>query len=230
MQPLGNRRVLQRVAELSGSGAAEKEAGTQAWQQRFIGGGLAGKLCDRMPGRHWSATACATPATVGLEALLGRSAGRFCVGDEVTMADALLVPQVRRVERHVACRRVECRCPGWAGLAGGQRAAVRARPGALPHRRTRQRGAARAARAPAGGSSGATGRHSTPQHLNLSRLLSIETQVVSIHPEYLYVLLSGEQLDGSHHGIGRYHTNLTNLKGPVWGGQPELAREMCALS
>ena len=30
----------------------------------------------------------------GLETLLVRSAGRYCVGDDVTMADALLVPQV----------------------------------------------------------------------------------------------------------------------------------------
>jgi maleylacetoacetate isomerase len=38
--------------------------------------------------RHWIAEGFA-----GLEALLARSAGTYCVGDEVTLADAYLEPQ-----------------------------------------------------------------------------------------------------------------------------------------
>lgn len=45
MQPLGNRRVLRRVAQLGTQGPPDKaaaDAATTAWQHEFIGGGLAG--------------------------------------------------------------------------------------------------------------------------------------------------------------------------------------------
>jgi len=35
----------------------------------------------------------------GLEKILSQSAGQFCVGDELTMADLCLVPQVRNARR-----------------------------------------------------------------------------------------------------------------------------------
>lgn len=96
MQPLGNRRVLKHVARLGAAAAAAPSsspslplqtneasvaraagaARVAAWQAEFIGGGLS-----------------------GLEALLSRSAGVYSVGDSVTMADALLVPQVANVRR-----------------------------------------------------------------------------------------------------------------------------------
>jgi maleylacetoacetate isomerase len=72
MQPLGNLCVLKRVAGALPEGATpeERAAARDAWA------------------RHWI-----TEGFVGLEALLARSAGRFCVGDEVTLADAYLEPQ-----------------------------------------------------------------------------------------------------------------------------------------
>lgn len=75
MQPVGNLRVLNHVAQLTaadGDGAAKLARKTD-WQQHFMPLGLA-----------------------GLEALLCRPgyAGKYCVGDDVTMADAFLVPQV----------------------------------------------------------------------------------------------------------------------------------------
>ncbi|XP_016981837.2 probable maleylacetoacetate isomerase 1 [Drosophila rhopaloa] len=38
----------------------------------------------------------------GLEKVLSQSAGKFCVGDELTMADICLVPQVRNARRYKA--------------------------------------------------------------------------------------------------------------------------------
>ncbi|XP_017010941.2 probable maleylacetoacetate isomerase 1 isoform X1 [Drosophila takahashii] len=38
----------------------------------------------------------------GLEKILSQSAGKFCVGDELTMADICLVPQVRNARRYKA--------------------------------------------------------------------------------------------------------------------------------
>jgi maleylpyruvate isomerase len=44
--------------------------------------------------RHWIAE-----SFISLEALLGESAGRYCFGDELTIADVFLVPQVYNARR-----------------------------------------------------------------------------------------------------------------------------------
>jgi maleylacetoacetate isomerase len=76
-QPLQNLRVLKHVASLLAEREpAEREAQRQAWARRYIGAGLE-----------------------ALERLLAASAGRFCVGDEVTLADLHLVPQVYNAAR-----------------------------------------------------------------------------------------------------------------------------------
>jgi len=76
-QPLQNLRVLKHVMSLFAEReAAEREAQRQEWAQRYIVAGLE-----------------------ALESLLAASAGRFCVGDEVTLADLHLVPQVYNAER-----------------------------------------------------------------------------------------------------------------------------------
>lgn len=80
IQPVGNLRVLNRLAELDGGAgdAAVKGARKAEWARHFIALGFR-----------------------GLEALLARPgyAGAFCVGDAVTMADAFLVPQVYNAVR-----------------------------------------------------------------------------------------------------------------------------------
>jgi len=76
-QPLQNLRVLKHVASLFAEREpAEREAQRQEWAQRYIAAGLE-----------------------ALESLLAASAGRFCVGDEVTLADLHLVPQVYNAVR-----------------------------------------------------------------------------------------------------------------------------------
>jgi len=71
-QPLQNLRVLKQVAGFfADREPAEREAQRLAWARGYIGAGLA-----------------------AVERLLGASAGRFCVGDSVTLADAHLAPQV----------------------------------------------------------------------------------------------------------------------------------------
>ena len=72
IQPLGNRAVLKRVAGALPEGASpeERAAARDAWA------------------RHWIAEGFAA-----LEALLANGAGRFCVGDELTLADVFLEPQ-----------------------------------------------------------------------------------------------------------------------------------------
>lgn len=67
-QPIQNLRVLQHVEKETGS--PDKKA---AWANHWITKGLA-----------------------GVEAAIKGSAGTCCVGDEVTIADICLVPQVRR--------------------------------------------------------------------------------------------------------------------------------------
>ena len=76
-QPLQNLRVLKHVAGLFAEREpAEREAQRLAWARAYIGAGLE-----------------------ALERLLAASAGRFCVGDAVTLADAHLVPQVYNAVR-----------------------------------------------------------------------------------------------------------------------------------
>jgi maleylacetoacetate isomerase len=75
IQPVQNLRVLKTVASFF-SDPAEKEARKAAWAAGVIGGGFA-----------------------GLEAVLAASAGAHAVGDDVTMADVFIVPQVYNAER-----------------------------------------------------------------------------------------------------------------------------------
>ena len=71
-QPRQNLRVLKHVAGLFAEREpAEREAQRLAWARRYIAAGLE-----------------------ALEALMATSAGRFSVGDAVSLADAHLVPQV----------------------------------------------------------------------------------------------------------------------------------------
>ena len=72
VQPLGNLCVLKRVAGLlpEAATAEERAAAREGWARHFIAAGFA-----------------------GLEALLAGCAGRYCVGDEVSLADAYLEPQ-----------------------------------------------------------------------------------------------------------------------------------------
>lgn len=71
-QPLQNLRIQKYLKHE----AKFDEAGVKAWLETFVGGALA-----------------------VVEKLLGRSAGRFCVGDAPTIADICLVPQVYAAAR-----------------------------------------------------------------------------------------------------------------------------------
>jgi maleylacetoacetate isomerase len=46
-------------------------------------------------GRHWI-----DRGFQGLEAILSATAGKYCVGNEITMADLCLVPQVYNANRY----------------------------------------------------------------------------------------------------------------------------------
>jgi maleylacetoacetate isomerase len=73
MQPLGNLHVLKHVAatlQAPDSSAEALAAAKTAWARHFLARGFA-----------------------GLEALLAQKAGKFSVGDSVTLADVFLVPQ-----------------------------------------------------------------------------------------------------------------------------------------
>lgn len=70
MQPLGNLVTIKYVASLVAD-PAEKEKQKELWIQTFYAAGFE-----------------------ALEALLREHAGTYSVGDEVTMADVFLVPQV----------------------------------------------------------------------------------------------------------------------------------------
>jgi maleylacetoacetate isomerase len=90
IHPLNNLRVLQHIKRAYGL----DEAGVNAWYRHWIEQGFA-----------------------RLEADLGRTAGRFCHGDMVTMADVCLVPQVANARRYncdlepyPTIRRVEKAC------------------------------------------------------------------------------------------------------------------------
>jgi maleylpyruvate isomerase len=72
IQPLQNLRVLQRLEREHGLDAA----GCRAWAGHFNTFGLQ-----------------------AFEALLRRSAGLYCVGDRITLADVLLVPQAYSARR-----------------------------------------------------------------------------------------------------------------------------------
>jgi maleylpyruvate isomerase len=69
IQPLQNLAVLQHVKRTL-------EADEKAWAQHWVGRGMD-----------------------ALETLVAQSAGRYCVGDEVTLADLCLVPQVFSARR-----------------------------------------------------------------------------------------------------------------------------------
>jgi maleylacetoacetate isomerase len=71
IQPVCNLRVVNHAVAASG-GAISQEG----WMQHFIAAGLA-----------------------DLEAMLGQTAGAFCHGDAVTLADICLVPQVYNARR-----------------------------------------------------------------------------------------------------------------------------------
>ena len=71
IQPVGNLRVLNQMAAHVVGGAEEKAAAKAEWLKHFITFGFE-----------------------ALEQLLQKSAGRYAVGDAVTLADAFLVPQV----------------------------------------------------------------------------------------------------------------------------------------
>ncbi len=73
IHPLNNLRVLQHLERELGCG----EATRLAWY------------------RHWVAEGFAPPET-----MLAGSAGRFCVGDQPTIADVCLVPQVYNARRY----------------------------------------------------------------------------------------------------------------------------------
>jgi maleylacetoacetate isomerase len=75
MQPVQNLRVLKRVAGLF-EDAATGAAARDAWAKAVVSSGLE-----------------------GLEALLRRTAGSRCVGDDVSLADAYLVPQIYNAVR-----------------------------------------------------------------------------------------------------------------------------------
>lgn len=75
IQPVGNLRILKHIASLV-SDPAEKDAAKAAWAKQYIVAGFE-----------------------ALEKLLIASAGRYCVGDEITMADVFLAPQVYNAMR-----------------------------------------------------------------------------------------------------------------------------------
>lgn len=77
IQPLGNLRVLKHVASLCEDPSA-RDARKEDWARTYIGLGFSGleKLLS------------------GSEGTGAGTAGKYCVGDDVTMADCFLVPQV----------------------------------------------------------------------------------------------------------------------------------------
>ena len=78
IQPIGNLKVLRYVMaqEPPESTKESREAVRDAWSVKWITEGL-----------------------MGVEALVSLSAGLCCVGDEVTMADAWLIPQLYNAAR-----------------------------------------------------------------------------------------------------------------------------------
>ena len=76
IQPLGNLKVLKQVAALVGGDADAHSATMGAWSRSVMNDGFR-----------------------GLEALLKRSAGAHAVGNEITLADVFIVPQVFNAAR-----------------------------------------------------------------------------------------------------------------------------------
>lgn len=106
IQPLQNLSILQHVKHAL-------SGDEKAWAKHWVGRGMD-----------------------ALEALVARSAGRYCVGDEVTLADVCLVPQVYSARRfgvdlsaHPTVVRVEA---ALAGLPAFQRAHADVQPDAQP--------------------------------------------------------------------------------------------------
>ena len=121
IQPVGNLRVLNRLASVvsaatAGDGAAAAGGAAKGeWSRHYIGKGFA-----------------------GLEALLARPgyAGAYCVGDTPTMADAFLAPQVYNALRWkvsvCVLRAVSSVCPLMRARLGALAADASHAP---PHRR-----------------------------------------------------------------------------------------------
>lgn len=106
IQPLHNLSVLQRVK-------GELHGDDKAWAAYWIDRGL-----------------------TALTALVAESAGRYCVGDSVTFADAFLVPQLYAARRfgvdlapHAQLTRIEAEC---ARLPAFQAAHAERQPDAVP--------------------------------------------------------------------------------------------------
>lgn len=76
VQPVQNLRVLNRVASLVEGDAARAASVKAEWGRWAIENGF-----------------------VGVEADLRETAGRYCVGDAITLADVFLVPQVYNAAR-----------------------------------------------------------------------------------------------------------------------------------
>jgi maleylacetoacetate isomerase len=78
IQPVQNLKVLKHAVSLlpSDSTQAEKDSTRTEWAQRYITSGL-----------H------------GLETLMARYAGQYSVGDDITLADVALVPQIYNANR-----------------------------------------------------------------------------------------------------------------------------------
>ena len=109
IHPLNNLRVLQHLERALGL----DEPGRLAWY------------------RHWIAQGFGP-----LEAMLGHSAGEFCVGDAPSLADVCLVPQVYNARRYECdlgpyptLRRIDERCRRLEPFA---RAAPERQPDAVP--------------------------------------------------------------------------------------------------
>lgn len=72
------------------------------WGKHWIESGFAGGYLLQA---HTDTPCCGVLSSVsdatGLEASLAKTAGRFCVGDDVTMADLCLIPQVYNAKRFV---------------------------------------------------------------------------------------------------------------------------------
>jgi maleylpyruvate isomerase len=109
IHPLNNLRVLNHLRH----GLGLDQPAVRAWYAHWIGRGFE-----------------------ALEDELARSAGRFCVGEEVTIADVCLVPQVANARRY-ACdlgpfptiRRIDETCRALPAFA---RARPEVQPGAPP--------------------------------------------------------------------------------------------------
>jgi maleylacetoacetate isomerase len=97
IHPLNNLRVLQYLERELGLSEAQR----LAWYHHWIGEGLG-----------------------AIETMLARSAGDFCVGDEPSLADLCLVPQVYNARRYrcdlepyPTIRRIDERCREIEGFA-----------------------------------------------------------------------------------------------------------------